>query len=357
MKTYLILNNGSIYPGEAFGSQTEVFGEMVFNTNITEYQKTITDPSYYDKIMVFTYPSIGNYGINLSDSEHANPYVSGIVAHEIAEVTSNYHYAMSLNEYAEKYHIPGIKNINTRQLTKEISQHGALTGIITPHPQNAKIQSWLQQHPSNSVSSTAGIYHITGPGPKVAVIDYGIKNSILKELMYWQADITIFSADSDVQTILASKPDGVILSNGPGNPANMKHYLPVIQVLQEKLPILGICLGNQLLGLANGATTFKMKFGHHGFNHIVKDVATNKCYFTDQNHDYAIDPQSIPNSNLSITFNEINDQTVEGIQVKGHNAFAIQFYPNTSTGPHNARFVFTHFFELIQQNNGKIIYI
>lgn len=347
MKTYLVLSNGSIYQGYSKLKPTTTAGEVVFSTGMTGYQETITDPSYYGQIMVFTYPLIGNYGINFEDNEKDTPCVSGIIAYDIAEHPSNYRSKMSLYQYAEKFNIPMIEGIDTRELTKELRHDGCIKGVITDNPNDEAVQNLLNKPVSFANHATKETTHIKGDDLKVAVIDYGIKNSIVSELVNFNADVHIFPADVSAQEIEDINPDGIVLSNGPGDPANMIDKIGVIQELQEEYPIMGICLGNQLLGLANGAKTFKMKFGHRGFNHAVKDLQTNKCYFTSQNHGYALLPESIPGSNVEVLFEEVNDHTVEGIKVKGHNAFSVQFHPDASPGPHDALFIFNKFFNMI----------
>ncbi|WP_053791482.1 carbamoyl phosphate synthase small subunit [Apilactobacillus kunkeei] len=347
MKTYLVLSNGSIYQGYSKLKPATTAGEVVFSTGMTGYQETITDPSYYGQIMVFTYPLIGNYGINFEDNEKDTPCVSGIIAYDIAEHPSNYRSKMSLYQYAEKFNIPMIEGIDTRELTKELRHDGCIKGVITDNPNDEAVQSLLNKPVSFANHATKETTHIKGDGLKVAVIDYGIKNSIVSELVNFDADVHIFPSDVSAQEIKDINPDGIVLSNGPGDPANMVDKIGVIQELQEEYPIMGICLGNQLLGLANGAKTFKMKFGHRGFNHAVKDLQTNKCYFTSQNHGYALLPESIPGSNVDVIFEEVNDHTVEGIKVKGHNAFSVQFHPDASPGPHDALFIFNKFFNMI----------
>ena len=349
MKTYLVLSNGSIYQGYSKIKPTATAGEVVFSTGMTGYQETITDPSYYGQIMVFTYPLIGNYGINFEDNEKDTPCISGIIAYDIAKHPSNYRSKMSLYQYAEKFDIPMIEGIDTRELTKGIRQNGCIKGVITDNPKDKTIQELLDKPLSFANHSAKDIDHIEGDGPKVAVIDYGIKNSIVSELLNLNADVYIFPADVSAKKIKDINPDGIVLSNGPGDPAKMIDKIDVIEELQEVYPIMGICLGNQLLGLANGAKTFKMKFGHRGFNHAVKNLSTGKCYFTSQNHGYALLPESIPGSNVEVIFEEVNDHTIEGIKVKNHNAFSVQFHPDASPGPHDALFIFHKFFNMINQ--------
>ncbi|GLB47427.1 carbamoyl-phosphate synthase small chain [Philodulcilactobacillus myokoensis] len=356
MERYLVLKNGSVYKGHAFGSKKAVNGEVVFSTGMTGYQETITDPSYYGQIMVFTNPLIGNYGITTGDDESLHPQVKAIIAHEIAKYPSNYRCKMTLTRYAEKQDLPGISGIDTRRLTKEIRDQGSMPGVITDDLNHENVNQLFDQKTPNKLSDMTTIensYPAPNDGPKIAIIDYGIKNSIMKQLSKRHANMVVFQSNVSAKTVLDSYPDAVMLSNGPGDPEKMSDVLPTIQTLEHQLPLMGICFGNQLLALANGAKTYKMKFGHRGFNHAVKDLTTGKCYFTSQNHGYAVDRNSLKGTNLETWFEEINDHTVEGIKVKDCNAFSVQFHPDASPGPHDALYVFDQFFEMIKQSQKK----
>lgn len=353
MQRYLVLENGSIYTGEAFGATKDVAGELVFNTGMTGYQESLTDISYSGQILTFTYPLIGNYGINRDDYESLKPTANAIVAHEIARRPSNWRQQMSLAEWAEKMDLPGITDVDTRALTKEIREHGVMRAVIVDEVTDdtlAQLQAAKPATDEVNKMTTKTTYVNPMDGPSIALIDFGLKNSILRSLAKRGVNVMVFPANVDAKTILDMDPDGVLLSNGPGNPEDVLHILPVIRELQEKMPLMGICLGHQLFALANGATTFKLKFGHRGFNHAVRNKAKNQIDFTSQNHGYAVDAKSIAQTNLEITHEEINDHTVEGLKLKNHAAFSVQFHPDAAPGPHDAEYLFDDFLAMIAQS-------
>ena len=350
MKRYLVLANGSVYEGEGFGATAPVTGELVFNTGMSGYQESLTDLSYHGQILTFTYPMIGNYGINRDDFESLRPAASALVVHEIARRPSNWRSQMSLAEWAEKMDLPGITGIDTRALTKEIREHGVMKAMIvdevTPEITATLAETVLSTNQVAEVT-TQSTYVNPTDGVSIAMIDFGLKNSILRSLAKRGINVTVFPATVDAQTILDANPDGVLLSNGPGDPESVAHILPVIRTLQEQLPLMGICLGHQLFALANGAKTYKMKFGHRGFNHAVRNHLNDRIDFTSQNHGYAVDAASIVGTDLEITHEEINDHTVEGLRLKKHNAFSVQFHPDAAPGPHDAEYLFDDFLTMI----------
>jgi len=350
MRRYLVLENGSIYEGEAFGSTAEVTGELVFNTGMSGYQESMTDLSYHGQILTFTYPLIGNYGINRDDFESLKPAASAIVVREIARRPSNWRSNMSLATWAEKMELPGISGVDTRALTRELREYGVMKAmIVSENPEAALATLKGETLPTNQVTEVTAKSTYVNPteGTSIALIDFGLKNSILRSLAKRGVNVMVFPATVDAETILAADPDGILLSNGPGDPEAVEFVLPVIRELQAKLPLMGICLGHQLFSMANGAQTYKLKFGHRGFNHAVRNLANGKIDFTSQNHGYAVDPASIPGTQLEITHEEINDHTVEGVKLLGKPAFSVQFHPDAAPGPHDAEYLFDDFLNMI----------
>lgn len=356
-KRYLVLENGSVYEGEAFGSDVDVIAELVFNTGMSGYQESITDLSYRGEIIVFTYPLIGNYGINRDDFESLKPAASAIVVHEIARRPSNWRQKMSLEEWAQRTNMPGITGVDTRALTRELRHHGvmkaALVNALTDDVFD-KVADFLPSTAMVAEATTKTQYQNPTDGISIALIDFGLKNSILRSLAKRGVNVIVFPANVDVQTILDANPDGILLSNGPGNPQDVSYVIPTIQTLQERLPLMGICLGHQLFALANGAETYKMKFGHRGFNHAVRHISHKRLDFTSQNHGYAVSRDSIDETDLVITHEEINDHTVEGLRLKGHHAFSVQFHPDAAPGPHDAEYLFDDFLNMITDAKKEI---
>lgn len=350
MKRYLVLENGSVYAGEGFGSTKPVVGELVFNTGMSGYQESITDLSYYGQILTFTYPLIGNYGINRDDFESFRPAASAIVMHDIARRPSNWRSQMSIAEWAERHDLPGITGVDTRALTKELRDYGVLKAIIVDEVTDSTISD-LQatELPTNQVAEVGSKNMYVNPtgGVTIALIDFGLKNSIFRSSARRNVNVQVFPATVDAQTILDADLDGVLLSNGPGDPESVDGIQDVIRELEEKLPLMGICLGHQLFALANGAQTMKMKFGHRGFNHAGKDCLTGKTNFTSQNHGYVVDGDSVQGTNLEVTKYEINDGSVEGLRLKNHQAFSVQYHPDAAPGPHDAEYLFDEFLEMI----------
>ncbi|MFR4249365.1 MAG: carbamoyl phosphate synthase small subunit [Leuconostoc lactis] len=351
-KRYLVLENGSIYEGEAFGAETDVMAELVFNTGMSGYQESITDLSYRGEMIVFTYPLIGNYGINRDDFESLRPAASAIVVHEIARRPSNWRQMMSLTEWAERMGMPGITGVDTRALTRELRDQGAMKAALVDEVTDdvfVQLRDFETSADLVAEATTKTQYQNPTDGVSIALIDFGLKNSILRALAKRGANVMVFPADVSAETVLAANPDGILLSNGPGNPEDAAYAIPTIQTLQEQLPLMGICLGHQLFALANGAQTYKMKFGHRGFNHAVRHLAHERLDFTSQNHGYAVDRDSLGDTNLEVTHEEINDLTVEGLRVKNHHAFSVQFHPDAAPGPHDAEYLFDDFLNMIAE--------
>lgn len=351
MKRWLILEDGTYFEGEGFGASNNVFGEIVFTTSMTGYQETITDQSFNGQIITFTYPMVGNYGINRDDYESIAPTCKAVVVKEHARLASNWRNQMTLDEFLKRKEIPGIAGIDTRALTRKIREHGTMKASIVAEEDFTHAYDQLKAAvlPTNQVAqvSTAKPYPSPGIGHNVVVIDFGLKHSILRELSKRQCNLTVLPYDTKATTILELCPDGVMLTNGPGDPKDVPEAIKMIQEIQGKVPIFGICLGHQLFALANGADTFKMKFGHRGLNHPVREIATGRIDFTSQNHGYAVDANSIDNKRLMVTHIEVNDGTIEGVRHKDYPAFTVQFHPDAAPGPHDALHLFDEFIEMM----------
>lgn len=353
---YLVLENGSVYEGEGFGADKDVIAELVFNTGMSGYQESITDLSYRGEMIVFTYPLIGNYGVNRDDFESLRPAATAIVTHQVARRPSNWRMMMSLPEWAEQMGMPGITGVDTRALTKELREYGVMkAALVSEVTQDVLAKLKAYETPTDLVAhaTTQSQYQNPTDGVSVALIDFGLKNSILRALAKRGVNVMVFPADVSAETVLAAHPDAVLLSNGPGNPQNVAYAIPMIQKLQEQLPLMGICLGHQLFALANGAQTFKMKFGHRGFNHAVRHIGKTRLDFTSQNHGYAVDRESLADTSLTVTHEEVNDGTVEGLTLKNHHAFSVQFHPDAAPGPHDAEYIFDDFLKMIAESQAK----
>lgn len=358
MKRKLILEDGSIFIGEGFGYEAESVGEVVFTTGMSGYQESITDQSYNGQIITFTYPLIGNTGINRDDNETISPTCKGVVVKELARRPSNWRTHMSLDEFLKMREIVGIKGIDTRALVKNLRNHGVLkAAIVSNEADDETVINSLRETtlPTNQVEqvSTQNAYPNPGTKRRVVVVDYGLKHSILRELAKRDCDCVVLPHTASAADILAHQPDGIMLTNGPGDPQSVQYSIDVIKELMGKAPIFGICLGHQLLALANGANTYKMKFGHRGFNHPVLDVASGRIDFTSQNHGFAVDPKSVNKETMRITHTEINDDTVEGLAYKKYPAFSVQFHPDATPGPHDATYLFDDFMDLMDREKEK----
>lgn len=355
---YLILEDGSVYSGEGFGADIETNGEVVFTTGMTGYQEAITDQSYANQILVFTNPLIGNYGVTLADYESLRPQIKGVICHQVARHPDNWRMQESLPQFLQKMNIPGIQGIDTRQLVKKLRIHGTLNGkIANSEKEVEKIAASLkgQNLTQNIISqvSTKTPYPIPGSKRNIIVVDFGLKNSILRELSKRDCNCIVVPFNTTAEEILNLHPDGVLLSNGPGDPSEMREAIKMVQKIEKYLPVFGICMGHQVFALANGATTYKMKFGHRGFNHPVREIATGKIGFTSQNHGYAVDEKSINSTDLMITYQEINDHTVEGLRHKRYPAFSVQFHPDATPGPHDAENLFDEFMTMVDNYRGE----
>ena len=353
MKRYLVLEDGTVFAGTAFGANVEKFGEVVFTTGMTGYQEAITDQSYANQILVFTNPLIGNYGVNVDDNESIDPQCNGVVCQELARVASNWRMRDSLGHFLEEKGIPGISGVDTRKLTKILREEGSMKGCLVDSDNKEEALKRISEHDYSGflapVVSTTKPYPNPGPKRNVVLIDYGVKHSILRELSARGCNTIVLPYTAKAEDVLRHHPDGVMLSNGPGDPSTMTEAAKMVAEVEKHVPVFGICMGHQILALANGAKTFKMKFGHRGFNHPVKELATGRIMFTSQNHGYAIDPASIDPEKIEVTHKEINDGVIEGIQLKQYPAFSVQFHPDAARGPLDAIDLFDKFMKLIDE--------
>ncbi len=369
MKGILLLEDGTCFQGIAFGAEGRKCGEVVFNTAMSGYQEILTDPSYHEQIVTMTYPLIGNYGTNALDVESGKPYLSGFVVKENCQFPSNWRNGLSLDEYLKKNNIPAIEDIDTRALVMLLRSAGALKGIVCTDGTNLKsLKKELDEYPGllnrdivknvcakktytwdKPVENEFGQLHKTPPKYNVVAFDCGIKQNILRLLVSHGCKVTVVPASATAQDILKLKPDGLFLSNGPGDPEPISYAIDTIRKLLGKVPIFGICLGHQLLGLAVGGKTFKLKFGHHGANHPVKNLLTEKIEITSQNHGFCVDPDSLLDKDVQITHMNLNDNTLEGFRCKNVPAFAVQYHPEASPGPHDSNYLFDEFTELMDK--------
>lgn len=352
MERYLILDDGTVFKGQGFGAKIATTGEVVFTTGMSGYQEAITDQSYADQILVFTNPLLGNYGVNLDDYESLQPNCKGVVCREVARVATNWRMQDSLPHFMEKMGIPGISGIDTRALTKKLRSRGTMKGAIIDATDDlehafAQLHATVLSDQLVAKVSTTKPYPNPGTKKNIVLIDFGVKHSILRELAARDCNTIVLPYTATAQDILKLHPDGVLLSNGPGDPEMMTEAVAMVAEIQEHLPVFGICLGHQILARANGAKTFKMKFGHRGFNHPVRENATGRIMFTSQNHGYAVDPASIDPEKLIVTHTEINDNVVEGIKHRHYPAFSVQFHPDAAPGPMDAVDLFDDFLQMI----------
>lgn len=361
-KARLVLEDGKFFDGFSFGAEGISFGEVVFNTSLTGYQEIITDPSYCGQIVAMTYPLIGNYGINYQDAEARNPFLSGFVVKECSRVFSNWRAQISLPQYLKENNILGIEGIDTRALTRHIRLQGAMRAVIST--QNLDLESLVakvKQSPKlegrdlvKEVSVDKAFEYNQEGSCCVVVLDCGVKYNILRELAK-EAKVIVVPANTSVKEILSYKPDGIMLSNGPGDPQAVSYVIETVKQLIGKLPIIGICLGQQILGIALGGRTYKLKFGHHGGNHPVKDLRTGSVAISVQNHGFCVDLDSLNKDEIEITHINLNDNTLEGMRHKNMPIFSVQFHPEAAPGPHDAAYLFSEFIQAIkkEKNNAK----
>ncbi|MFA6308414.1 MAG: carbamoyl phosphate synthase small subunit [Clostridia bacterium] len=358
MKAFLALEDGTVFKGNSFGAEGEVIGEIVFNTGMTGYQEVLTDPSYCGQIVTMTYPLIGNYGVNIDDFESSKPQIKGFIVREMCETPSNFRSNGTLNDYLKQNMIIGIEGIDTRELTKRLRDFGTMKGIISTNSDFElkdkidDIKSYEIKNPVMKVT-TKEVQHFEGKGLKVALLDYGLKRNITRSLLKRDCDVYVFPGYASANEILAINPDGVMLSNGPGDPKDCDFAIRTIRELQGKVPIFGICLGHQLAALANGADTKKLKYGHRGCNHPVKDLKKDRTYITSQNHGYAIVLSSLDEKKMEASHLNMNDNTVEGVRYKNIPMFTVQFHPEASPGPADTAYLFDEFIETMNNFKNK----
>ena len=356
-KAKLMLEDGHSFEGELIGCEGETTGEVCFNTGITGYQEILTDPSYHQQIVTMAAPHIGNYGINYEDVESDKIQVSGFIIKDETLSSSNWRSKGSIGDYLVENNITGIKNVDTRAIVSRIRDKGAMNGIISSFDDNEsslikKIQnlpSMLGLDLAKKVTCPKKYLYNTNKTNKhnVAVIDFGIKKNILRLLSDLGCSLCVFPADVTKEEIVSKKPDGIFLSNGPGDPAAVSYAIKTVKSLLGYAPMFGICLGHQILALALGASTFKLKFGHRGINHPVKNIYSGKIEITSQNHGFAVDMSSLPN-NIKPTHINLNDNTLAGLECINYDVFSVQYHPESSPGPHDSRYLFDRFINLME---------
>jgi len=381
MQAILALEDGRIFLGQGHGAPGDCQGEVVFNTSLTGYQEIATDPSYAGQIVVLTNPQIGNYGTNHADNEAARPYIEGLVVREFSVISSNWRSEQVTDEYMERYAVPVLAEIDTRALVRHLRTHGVMRGVISTKESNPEV---LVQRARNirkmdgtdlaRVVSTKSVYHFDSSDSRnqsgdpllpdalaqnakqrdlhVVAYDFGIKQNILRMLTREGCRVTVVPAETTADDVLALKPDGVFLSNGPGDPEPVDYAVKAIRDMMGRVPVFGICLGHQLCGLALGGRTYKLKFGHHGGNHPVRNNLTGKVEITAHNHNFAVDPDSINANEVELTHVDLNDQTLEGLRHKTLPLFSVQYHPEAAPGPHDSHYLFRDFRNLMEEWKG-----
>jgi carbamoyl-phosphate synthase small subunit len=390
MQAILALEDGKVFRGKGYGARLERTGEVVFNTSITGYQEIFTDPSYAGQIVVLTNPEIGNYGTNPDDDESTKPYIEGLVVREFSPYASNYRSQQVTDEYLERHGVPAISDIDTRALVRHLRDKGVMRGTLSTRELDveklvgmAKAQPTIDGLDLARVVSTKESYCWTkgdveeriievphGASNKLSVVtseagesdglarkkviayDYGIKTNILRRLVSSGCDVTVVPAQTPAEDVLAMKADGIFLSNGPGDPDAVHYAQKAIRQMAGRVPIFGICLGHQLIGLALDGKTYKLKFGHHGGNHPVQHLQTGKVEITAHNHNYAVDPDSLKQSEVELTHVDLNDNTLEGLRHRSYPLFSVQYHPEASPGPHDSHYLFADFVKMMDEWRG-----
>jgi carbamoyl-phosphate synthase small subunit len=377
MQALLALEDGRIFRGEGYGHPGECQGEVVFNTSLTGYQEIATDPSYAGQIVVLTNPQIGNYGTNQADNEAAKPYIEGLIVREFSAVSSNWRSEQVTDEYMERYSVPVLAEIDTRALVRHLRTHGVMRGVISTETSDAdalvkKARSIRKMDGTDlaKVVSTKVAYGFDSSDPRyqgddpllpsavdkpalhVVAYDFGIKQNILRMLAREGCRVTVVPAETTAADVMGLKPDGVFLSNGPGDPEPVGYAVQAIRDMMGRVPVFGICLGHQLCGLALGGRTYKLKFGHHGGNHPVRNNVTGKVEITAHNHNFAVDPDSINANEVELTHVDLNDQTLEGLRHKTLPLFSVQYHPEAAPGPHDSHYLFHDFRQMMEEWKG-----
>jgi carbamoyl-phosphate synthase small subunit len=392
MQAILALEDGRVFRGKGYGARLERTGEVVFNTSITGYQEIFTDPSYTGQIVVLTNPEIGNYGTNPDDEEAAKPYIEGLIVREFSPYASNYRSQQVTDEYLERHKVPVLSDIDTRALVRHLRDRGVMRGVISTSETDVEklvaqakamptidgldlakevsckssyrwtkgdVEERIITVPHDSVAKLTVVTSESAAersGPerkKVVAFDYGIKHNILRRLVSSGCDVTVVPAQTTAEEVLALQPNGIFLSNGPGDPDAVVYAQKTIRKLAGRVPIFGICLGHQLIGLALDGRTYKLKFGHHGGNHPVKQLKTGKIEITAHNHNYAVDPDSLKQSEVELTHVDLNDNTLEGLRHRSYPLFSVQYHPEASPGPHDSHYLFADFVKMMNDWRGK----
>jgi len=363
MQAILALEDGRVFRGKGYGAKGEAFGEVVFNTSITGYQEIFTDPSYTGQIVVLTNPEIGNYGTNPEDNEAQRPYIEGLIVREFSPVSSNWRSEQLTADYLERHRVPVLAEIDTRALVRHLRDHGVKRGVIsTSETDVERLVARAQAIPKMDGRDLAQVVTCRSPYPwpatmearfHVVAYDFGIKLNILRMLAREGCRVTVVPARTSAKDVLALKPDGIFLSNGPGDPEPCTYAQDNIRRLLGRKPIFGICLGHQLIGLALGGRTYKLKFGHHGGNHPVKQLQSGKVEITAHNHNFAVDPTSLKLSEVELTHIDLNDETLEGLRHRTLPLFSVQYHPEASPGPHDSHYLFSDFVKLMQDWKGQ----
>lgn len=369
-KAILALEDGLWFEGEGFGAEGETFGEVVFNTGLTGYQEILTDPSYKGQMVCMTYPHIGNYGINSADVESSKPWVEGFIIKELSPVVSNYRSEMTLDAYLKKFNILGIQGIDTRKLVKHLRTVGAKKAVISTTELDPK-KLIKKAKKSPGIEGVDLVKEVTCQKPfvfdealpeefawgnstkkkfKIVAVDSGIKWNILRKLNQHGFHVQVVPAKTTAKEILAYQPQGVFLSNGPGDPEAVSYLVEAVRQLIGKVPMFGICLGHQMIGQALGGKTSKLKFGHHGNNQPVMDLKTRKIEITSQNHNFVVNIDSLPKDEVELTHVNLNDKSLEGFRHKKHPIFCVQYHPENGPGPHDSDYLFTRFYEMIEKS-------
>jgi len=378
VQAILALEDGRIFRGRGYGAPGERFGEVVFNTSLSGYQEILTDPSYAGQIVILTYPHIGNYGTNPLDSESVRPYAEGLVVRELSEIASNWRSVEETSAFLAHHGVPAISDIDTRALVRHLRKYGAMRGVLstvssdeagliakakaspsmvgldlasrvtTPsrYEWNKSSEDIYQAHEAKSQERPPARFH-------VAAYDYGIKQNILRRLVDVGCRVTVVPADTTASDVMDLRPDGVFLSNGPGDPEPVEYAAKAVRDLAGRVPIFGICLGHQIIGIALGGKTYKLKFGHHGGNHPVLNLETKKVEITAQNHGFAVDPDSLKESEVAFTHYNLNDNTLEGLRHRSLPLFSVQYHPEASPGPHDSAYLFDRFVQMMREHKAQ----